>query len=85
LGKNYVINVRVQPRASRDEVLGVTEGRLRIRTTATPTDGKANKAVIRLLARHLGVAPSRITQTRGLTHRNKQFIVEGPLDLPDGL
>jgi len=84
-GGNYVINVRVQPRASRNEVLGVQDGRLRVRTTVAPTDGKANKSVILLLARHLGVAPSRITQSRGLTHRNKQFIVEGPLDLPNGL
>jgi len=85
LGEKHIIDVRVQARASRDEVLGVTDGRLRIRTTAAPADGKANKAVIRLLARYLGVAPSRITQTRGLTHRNKRFIVDGPLDLPDGL
>jgi len=85
LGEKHVIDVRVQPRASRDEVLGVIEGRLRVRTTAAPTDGKANKAVVKLLARYFGVAPSRITQTRGLTHRNKQFIVEGHVDLPDGL
>jgi len=58
---------------------------LQIRTTAAPTDGKANKAVIRLLADYLHVAPSRITLTHGQTHRNKRLVIAGPLDVPDSL
>jgi uncharacterized protein YggU (UPF0235/DUF167 family) len=38
-----------------------------------------------LLADYLGVPPSRITLTRGLTHRNKQVTVIGPVELPEGL
>jgi len=84
-GENLIVQVKVQPRASRNEIQGVQHGQLRVRTTAAPTDGKANKAVIRLLADYLGVPPSRITLTRGLTHRNKQVTVIGPVELPEGL
>jgi len=85
LGNDLIVRVRVQPRASRNEILGVSNGSLRIRTTATPTDGKANKAIVRLLADYLDVPPSRIDLTHGQTHRNKRFIVRGPLTVPHGL
>ena len=84
-GSYLLVDVRVQPRSSRDTVESVRDGRLRIRTTAPPVDGKANKAAIRLLANYLEVAPSRSSQTRGVMHRNKQFRVEGPVSLPNGL
>jgi uncharacterized protein len=84
-GANLVLNVRVQPRASRNEVTGVCDGQLRLRTTAAAQGGKANKAVIALVADYLGIAPSRIELRRGWTNRNKQLVVAGPLDLPDGL
>ena len=47
------------------------DGALRVRVTATATDGKANKAVVKLLAKHLGVAPSSIEIVRGHTSRDK--------------
>ena len=84
-GERLLVAVRVQPRASRNAIEGVRDGRLRIRTTASPTDGKANEAVIRLLADYLGVPPSRIRLVRGMTHRNKLFVVEGPVELPYAL
>ena len=80
-----LLNVRVQPKSSRNIVESVQDGRLRIRTTAPPVDGKANTAAIRLLAEYLHIPPSRISQTRGLINRNKQFRVEGPVSLPNGL
>jgi uncharacterized protein (TIGR00251 family) len=65
--------VRVHPRAKHDEITGVRDGQLQIRTTAPPTDGKAIKAVVKMLAKHLEVAPSKLSLLRGETHRNKQF------------
>ena len=47
-----------------------------IRVTCVPEDGKANKAVTRLLARALGVAPSRLMPVRGTAGRDKVFRVE---------
>lgn len=82
---DLILRVRVQPRASRNEVLGVSNGSLRVRTTAAPTDGKANKAVIRLLADYLNVSAARMNLTHGHTHRDKRFIIAGPVTLPDDL
>lgn len=78
-GDDYILNVRVTPRASRNDVSETRDGRLHIRTSAAPADGKANRAVTRLLAAHLGVAPSRLELLRGHGHRDKQFRVRGPL------
>lgn len=74
-----MLSVRVQPRAGHNAVTGVKDGSLLVRTTAPPADGKANKAVIRLLADHLKVAPSRLVLLRGQTGRDKQFLLRGPL------
>jgi uncharacterized protein YggU (UPF0235/DUF167 family) len=54
------ISVRVVPRASRNELQAQPDGSYVARVTAPPADGEANRAVIRLLAEHFGVAPSRI-------------------------
>jgi uncharacterized protein (TIGR00251 family) len=74
-----VLSVRVQPRASHNEITGVKDGSLLVRTTAPPADGQANKAVIKLLAGHLKVAPSRLVLLRGQTRRDKLFLLQGPL------
>ena len=84
-GDDLRLRVRAQPRASRNEVAGESGGRLRVRITAAPTDGKANAAVIRLLAGYLRVPASRIELTGGHRGRDKRFLVRGPVDLPASL
>ena len=69
--------VRLQPRANRDEVVGVREGRVVVRVTAPPVDGKANDALCRLIAKKAGVAPSKVTVVKGQTAREKVVRVEG--------
>lgn len=64
--------VRVTPRASRNGIKQI-EGGLRVSVTTVPEGGKATKAVQKLLARALGVAPSRLTLIRGATSRDKVF------------
>ncbi len=76
------IPVRVQPRGKKGEIVGVVEGRLKIKTNAPPADGRANKDVIRQLAEALGVPPSRISLKNGATNRNKTFLVSGPTRFP---
>lgn len=66
------ISCRVTPRARR-EGLTLTNGIIHIAVAAPPEDGKANDAVRRMLARALGVAPTRLILTRGATARDKQF------------
>jgi len=78
-----LLEVRVQPRARRNEVVGQVGGVLRVRVTAAPEGGEANRAVIGLLADALGVAPSRIELVRGATSRDKLFRIERrPLTMP---
>jgi hypothetical protein len=63
--------VRVIPRARRDEVGGERAGRLIVRTTAAPVDGKANEATRRLVAEHLGVSRRRVEVVSGHRSRDK--------------
>ena len=73
------LRVRVTPRAARDELAGVRDGVLLVRVTAPPTDGRANDAVCRLLARSLGTSPTRVAVVRG--HGAREKTVE--LDIAD--
>lgn len=66
------ILVRVTPNARREQVT-LDGGRFVIRVTVPPEDGKANKAVQKLLAKALGVAPTRLTLLRGASARDKVF------------
>jgi uncharacterized protein (TIGR00251 family) len=71
------IAVRLQPRASRDEIVGLRAGVVVMRVTAPPVDGKANDALCRLLAKRAGVAPTRVSVVRGQAAREKLVEVEG--------
>jgi uncharacterized protein (TIGR00251 family) len=71
------IAVRVQARSSRDEIDGEREGAVLVRVKAPPVDGRANVALRRLVAKRLGVAPSRVSVVRGASARDKLIEVEG--------
>jgi hypothetical protein len=77
-----LVRLRVQPRASRDEIVGWQDDALRVRVTAPPVDGDANAAVRRVVARALGVAPSAVALVRGERSRDKVVRVAG-LSLAD--
>lgn len=83
--RSMTVAVRVQTRGSRSEIQGVRGGRLRIKTTAAPSDGKANKDVLRQLANAFGVPPSRIELKSGAAQRDKIFIVTDPVNRPSWL
>jgi len=74
------VAIRLQPRARRNEIVGVRADAFVLRVTAPPVDGRANEAVCRLIATAVGVAPSRVTVVRGLTSRDKVVRVEGVVD-----
>jgi len=71
------IEVRLRPRGHADELLGMIDGVLQARVSAPPVDGKANKALCRLVAKRAGVAPSRVSVVRGQKSRDKMLLVEG--------
>ena len=69
--------VVVIPRAHRDGVGPFADGVLRVRVTRPPADGEANRAVVRLVADALAVAPSRIRIAAGERARRKRLDVDG--------
>jgi uncharacterized protein len=71
------IAVRVQPRAPRNEVAAVREGRLVVRVTAPALEGRANRPVCRVVAERLGVSPRQVAIVRGERHRDKVLEVSG--------
>jgi uncharacterized protein len=71
------IEVRLRPRGSRDEVLGMRDGVLQAKVSTAPIDGKANRALCKLIAKRAGVAPSRVRVVRGKKSREKVVCVEG--------
>jgi uncharacterized protein (TIGR00251 family) len=75
--KHAQIDVRLRPRGSRDELLGMRDGVLQAKVTAPPVDGKANTALCKLIAKRVGVAPSRVSVVRGAKSRDKVVRVEG--------
>ena len=70
-GDAWLLAVRVQPGASRTEVVGEYGEQLRIRLAAPPVDGKANAALEKYVARELGVAQGAVAVHRGHTSRSK--------------
>lgn len=82
---DLLLRVRVQPRAASNELAGVHGDRLKIRLTAPPVDGKANAAVIALLAELCGVAPSQVNLVAGAAAREKSLRIHAPRRWPDGV
>lgn len=78
------IFVRLTPRASREDVSGVFYGAdgaaLQVRVRAVPEKGKANKALLALLAKWLGVAKSDVTLASGGKSRLKRVHIAGSSD-----
>jgi len=75
------LRVRVQPRASRQAIVGWSEADvLRVAVTAPPVGGAANHALRKVLADALGVAPSAISVVRGERGRDKVVRIVGVTD-----
>lgn len=82
---DLILRVRVQPRASRDEWVGLQEDRFRIRITAPPVDGQANAHLRAFLADLFGVAKSQVTLLDGETGRDKRWRIAAPKRWPPGI
>jgi hypothetical protein len=72
-----VLEVLVQPRASRTRVVGEHDGRLKIQLAAPPVDGEANAALLAFLADAVGVKRAEVTLLAGETGRRKRVRIAG--------
>lgn len=84
-GDDLILFVRLQPRASRNEIIDAQDGRLKIRLTAPPVEGKANSALCKFLAKTFGVANQQVTLETGDSHRDKRLRIHAPACLVDGI
>jgi uncharacterized protein (TIGR00251 family) len=75
-GDTLLVPVRVVPRSRRND-LALESDSLRVHLTAPPVEGKANEALIGLLAGCLGVSQRQVRVARGATGRQKVLAVEG--------
>ncbi len=81
-GDALVVAVRIVPKAGANAIAGIETDatgrpRLKVRVTAVPESGKANAALIRLLAKTWGLAPTTISVARGARDRNKELRIAG--------
>jgi uncharacterized protein (TIGR00251 family) len=75
--ETITLTVHLQPRASRNGIDGLHGDALKLRVTAPPVEGRANKALKKLLAEHLGIPPSRIAIIAGQRSREKRLRISG--------
>jgi uncharacterized protein (TIGR00251 family) len=69
--------VKVVPRASRDELAGIQRGALRVRLTAPPVEGAANRALVEFVAEILGIPKRDVDIVSGHGSRRKVVAVRG--------
>ena len=77
-----IVHLRVTPKSGADQIGGLYQAAdgqvsLKVRVRAQPEKGKANKAVIKILAKALGVAKSQLSLVSGATSHNKSVHIPG--------
>jgi uncharacterized protein (TIGR00251 family) len=72
-----ILLVHAQPRARKAGVLGEHAGALKVAVTAPPEDGRANKALVEVLAKALNVKRAQVKLLSGNTSREKRFLIDG--------
>jgi uncharacterized protein (TIGR00251 family) len=75
--EGVLLHLQIQPKSSRNQVVGEHDGRLKIQITAPPVDGKANKALLAFLAKQLRLAKSNLRLLRGESSRKKTILACG--------
>jgi uncharacterized protein (TIGR00251 family) len=70
-----ILSVRAQPGARRNELVGEQAGALKVAVTAPPDKGRANDAIVEVLAEALGLKRRQVELVGGPTSRQKKFLV----------
>lgn len=81
-GPDLILQVRAQPRASRDHWDGLVADCFRVRLTAPPAEGQANTHLRRFLAELFGVPPTQVTLLAGAASRIKRLRIAAPKRWP---
>ncbi|MGY4677710.1 DUF167 family protein YggU [Pasteurella sp. P03HT] len=81
-GENLRLRIFLQPKASKDQILGIHDNELKIMLTAPPIDGKANAHLLKFLSKIFKVAKSSIILEKGELNRHKQVLIPAPKVIP---
>lgn len=81
--ENLILDCSIQPKSKEDRIVGPIGKYLKIRITALPTDGKANKHLLRYLAKQFKVKQNAITIRNGHSSRQKRLCIENPVMIPE--
>jgi len=81
-GDDLVLRLYIQPKASRDTIVGLHGDELKVAITAPPVDGKANAHLSKFLAKQCKVAKGLVAIEKGELGRHKQVRISSPLCLP---
>jgi uncharacterized protein (TIGR00251 family) len=82
-GPDLILKLYIQPKASRDSLVGLHGDEIKIAITAPPVDGKANIHLAKFLAKQFKVAKRQITIEKGVLGRHKQIRIRNPGQLPE--
>lgn len=77
VGPQALINVKVIPRASRNQIVGKENAAFKIKLTAPPVEGKANKALKEFLSKKLRVPKRNVDIISGKRSRQKSVLIRG--------
>jgi uncharacterized protein (TIGR00251 family) len=83
--EQLILNVRIQPRAKKDEIVGLHDNRLKINLSEAPLEGRANERLLRVIADVFRVAKRDVEIISGRSSRNKRIRIRHPRRLPDWL
>jgi uncharacterized protein (TIGR00251 family) len=75
-----ILKIYLKPKSSKNEIVGPYRDGLKVMVTAPPVEGKANEALIRFLAKELGISPSSVEIVKGHHSREKTLRILGSLD-----
>jgi hypothetical protein len=78
--KETLIKVYLQPKSSKNELVGPYRDGIKVKVTAPPIEGKANESLIRFVAKEIGIPPSSIEIIKGHHAREKILKISGDVD-----
>lgn len=82
IGDDFRLRIFLQPKASKDQIIGLHDNELKISITAPPIDGQANAHLLKFLSKAFKVAKSEIVLEKGELNRHKQILIPQPKIIP---
>ena len=85
IGADIRLRIFLQPKASKDQIIGLHDNEVKICITAPPIDGQANAHLLKFLSKQFKVPKSRIQIEKGELSRHKQILIPQPQSIPDAI